>query len=66
MADEDLGLPKTCTKCGVTYGAKGWAALQHVGRHEFEADEHGPAEAYEYRNCPCGTTLAIVLGLPRA
>ncbi len=36
-----------------------WAGLKLIGHQHVEADETGPAETYEYRNCSCGSTLAI-------
>ena len=35
-----------------------WAALEYVGVQRIEADETGPAEAIELRNCACHSTLA--------
>lgn len=37
-----------------------WAALDYVGRWELPADETGPLEVLELRNCPgCHSTLAV-------
>lgn len=34
-----------------------WAALDLRGVQHVEADDAGPAEALELRNCACGSTL---------
>lgn len=36
-----------------------WATLELVGVQKVEADETGPAEVYELRNCACGSTLGL-------
>lgn len=55
---------KICTKCSTPYDAESWAALPYVGEQVFpEADEYGDAERIELRNCPCGSTLAVVEAL---
>ena len=41
--------------CGLAYTVESWAALDFVG---YMADE---VETLELRNCPCGSTRAIVL-----
>lgn len=40
---------KQCRCCQRTYDAHGWAQLPHIGT----------LEGLEYRNCPCGSTLAV-------
>lgn len=35
-----------------------WTALRFVGIQHVEADETGPAERLELRDCSCGSTLA--------
>ncbi len=35
-----------------------WNKLVIVGIQVVEADETGPAERYELRDCPCGSTLS--------
>ena len=40
-----------------------WVKLVHIGDTVFEADETGPAERIEMRNCTCGSTLAISIKL---
>lgn len=53
--------PKSCRCCGATYSAERWTALHYVGRNEDDV------ETIEMRNCPCGGTMAIVVGIgPRA
>lgn len=34
-----------------------WLAMEYAGRQHIEADETGPAETLELRNCTCGSTL---------
>lgn len=36
-----------------------WEQLPYLGVTRFEADETGPAEVIEFRNCACGSTLAL-------
>lgn len=38
-----------------------WSMLPLVARHHTEADEYGPAETLEYRNCGCKSTIAKAL-----
>ncbi len=47
---------KMCT-CGRTFDARAWAKLALCGTLEDDA------ETLELRNCPCGSTLAIVLAV---
>ncbi len=35
-----------------------WRQLEYVGVQVFHADEDGPEERLELRNCTCGSTLA--------
>lgn len=37
-----------------------WSALRHIGDTVCEADETGPYERYEHRNCTCHTTLVVI------
>ncbi len=41
-----------------------WGRLALVGHQHTEADEYGPAETLELRDCSCGSTLAIRLATP--
>lgn len=34
-----------------------WQMLHYVGLQLIDADDEGPAEALELRNCECGSTL---------
>jgi hypothetical protein len=34
-----------------------WQSLAYVGIQHVPADESGPAESLELRNCRCGSTL---------
>lgn len=34
-----------------------WPLLSLVAVEHIEADEYGPAESYEHRNCGCNSTL---------
>ena len=45
---------KTCG-CGRHYSAAEWKKLPYVGRQDDEV------EHIELRNCPCGSTLGVVL-----
>ncbi len=38
-----------------------WASLAYIGVQRIDADETGPAEAYELRNCPAGGTISVEL-----
>ncbi len=49
---------KKCS-CGRTYTEAQWKKLKKIGEQKTEADEFGPAELLELRNCPCTSTLAI-------
>lgn len=40
-----------------------WASLQLIGIQHIPADETGPAETLELRNCSCGSTLAVSVTL---
>ncbi len=51
---------KTCG-CGRRYSRAEWGALPCVGVSFSPADAEGPAEHLEYRNCSCGSTIAIVV-----
>lgn len=53
---------KTCSTCGRRHTPSDWAALQLIGVQRIEADDEGPAETLELRNCVCGSTLAITQG----
>ena len=46
--------PKRCNLCGTTYTKAQWGRLPLLG---YDHCEWG--DILEYRNCPCGTTLAI-------
>lgn len=55
-----------CTKSvheAIKADARAWAGLQYIGRQYTPADEYGPAETLELRNCACGSTLAIEVAL---
>lgn len=49
---------KVCA-CGRTFTAAQWATLEMVGRML-------DVETLELRNCPCGSTLAMVVDLAHA
>lgn len=40
-----------------------WATLEFVGLQITEADDYGPREVLECRNCTCGSTLAVEVAL---
>lgn len=47
--------PKVCS-CGASYTEATWKSLEIVGEmHD------GEGEAIELRNCPCGSTISIVI-----
>lgn len=47
---------KTCQVCRRAYPTReDWERLTFVGVHHFDD------ETFEYRNCPCGGTMAISL-----
>jgi hypothetical protein len=46
-----------CNRCGINYTVANWQKLQLVSR-QLMTDGNLPS-AYELRNCPCGSTLAI-------
>jgi len=45
--------------CGRAYTATEWAALPYVGEQVIPADEYGPEERIELRDCACGSTRAV-------
>lgn len=49
---------KISCACGLDYGRAGWLELPRVGVQFVPADKAGPAEAFEIRNCTCGSTLS--------
>ncbi len=48
--------PKVCNNCGRRYSLFGWETLPLLGSTEYPWGEVG-----EYRNCPCGSTLYVLL-----
>jgi hypothetical protein len=48
--------PKRCNKCGTVYTFKRWQRLPLLGLQNTDW-----GEILEFRNCACGTTLAIQL-----
>lgn len=51
--------------CGRLYGEAEWRKLPRAGTMTTPADETGPEETLELRNCACGSTLAIVIAPER-
>lgn len=45
--------------CGNTFTQAQWKKLEHKGYLHTPADEVGPEELLELRNCPCHSTLAV-------
>lgn len=41
--------------------AAAWSSLPLVGVQRIEADESGPREDIELRNCSCGSTLGLAV-----
>lgn len=60
LTNADLVPPpvKTCPCCARQHDDASWRALPFVGLQRLDADESGPAETYELRNCACGSTIA--------
>jgi hypothetical protein len=57
----DASLPQPCDHPALKADPAAWAALPLVGVQRIPADETGPAETLELRNCNapgCGSTLA--------
>jgi hypothetical protein len=52
---EGLVAIKRCSLCGTRYSAAGWRKLHLVG-YQDQGEDYPPLE---FRNCGCGTTLAI-------
>jgi hypothetical protein len=50
---------KVCA-CGEVFSASQWSALRYVG------EQDDGVERIELRNCPCGSTIAILLEDHRA
>jgi hypothetical protein len=48
-----------CGRCGTSHTADRWATLPLLGSQKIEADEEGPEQLLELRDCSCGSTLAI-------
>jgi hypothetical protein len=51
---------KTCG-CGKSYSRRMWELLELIGIQRVAADRFGPEEAYELRNCSCGSTISLEL-----
>ncbi|MBX3209685.1 MAG: hypothetical protein KF764_31920 [Labilithrix sp.] len=51
--DDIVSWPKQCRGCGASYEEESWRELPFVGV------DH--AYRLEFRNCPCGSTLAVPL-----
>jgi hypothetical protein len=43
---------------------KAFVRLELIGYQQVEADDIGPADVLELRNCACGSTLAVSIGAP--
>lgn len=43
-----------------------WRSLKYVGVQVIEADEHGPEERTELRDCHCGSTLGKLINKEKA
>jgi hypothetical protein len=54
---------KTCPCCGRKYTAAQWHALGRGFTIDLPADERGPEEHYEYKNCFCGSTIGTDIEL---
>lgn len=49
---------KTCS-CGRKYTRAQWRKLRYVGRIHVPADEEGPADDLELRDCVCQSTISV-------
>jgi len=47
-------MPKRCAKCGLIHDESSWQRLRLLGYTPTDMDD----EEIEWRNCPCGSTLA--------
>lgn len=61
-----MGATNTTKRCkagfdhaAVKADATAFSLLKFVGRQHTPADEYGPEELLELRDCPCSSTLAI-------
>lgn len=52
---------KVCPCCGLSLTLSGWNTRELVGFQYVPADDFGPAEIVEMRNCECGSTIGVVL-----
>jgi hypothetical protein len=53
--------PKRCAKCRKTYSRSAFGRLPLVQRGGGRATYDG--DVFEFRDCPCGNTLTVILGL---
>jgi hypothetical protein len=49
--------PKRCTVCGRVFSKGSWAEL------ECKGNQSDPCAVLELRNCPCGSTLGVVVAI---
>lgn len=56
--EEAPPIAKTCG-CGRSFTTQEWLALPLRGRQLLVGDEEHAEETFEFRNCVCGSTLAI-------
>jgi hypothetical protein len=57
-ADDPDMIVKSC-QCGAEHTAEDWAELPFAYVHRIPEDSDGPEEIHEYRNCGCGSSIAI-------
>lgn len=50
---------KVCRSCGRSYTREAWCQLRYVGRIQVPADEEGPADDLELRDCVCRSTISV-------
>jgi hypothetical protein len=53
---------KRCANCGRHISRREWSTLPLVGYFCLPADDDGPEEHREYRNCACRSTLIVRVG----
>lgn len=59
-----MGATNTTPRCREDHAAlkqdvARWATLKYVGQQHTPADEYGPEELHELRDCVCGSTLCL-------
>lgn len=61
QSDQAVSAVVASCGCGKRYTADGWAQLKYVGVMPIPAGADGPAYKLEMRDCPCRSTISVVL-----